>query len=126
MGFLSKTTTVEVPVVDSDIGFGSFNGRNYDKTRLWILGDRTAVVCTAATDGKTILRETMQIDTGARDTKNERIVVNVVVPGSETTVPFVLDTKGCGCGFGIVSSATPTGESHYLTSIRHPDWWTQT
>lgn len=128
MGFLAKDPALvnQIGVVATDIGIGQFNGRQIPKMRLWVLADRTAIVITPAEGGTKILRETYRVESGTLLRREKKMVVNLYpAEDAEQATPLLLDSNGCGCGFGIVSNAPPTDEPHFISNVRAEEWWAE-
>lgn len=123
MGYM-KDTSIEIKVVASGLGRGQYAGRQLPKTRVWLLETRQAVVITPAADGRSVQRETYDIESATHLVRDEKMIINMSTPGSDSpATPLVLDMKGCGCGFGVVANAAPMDVPHRLMTVRSPDWY---
>lgn len=117
MGFLSPPPErTQCSVVETGIGKVFWPGGQNSKARLWMMEDRTAVICIAGPDGVNRI-------------EFSGIVAAVMSPSKkETTVTLedggqiVLDARGCGCGMGAIGSAGPVPGSYDVNRVR-ADWY---
>ena len=112
-------TTVEtrptIEVVASGKGrLVSPSGARHPKARLWVLADRTAVVCLP--DGNGVRRVTVEVESSVFNRAAETLVV-LAAEGE-----FSLDMRGCGCGMGAVGNAGPIDGSYRVERVRAPEW----
>lgn len=117
MGFLSPAPPRTLcNVVETSIGKVFWPGGSNSKARVWLMEDRSTVICVAGPDG--VNRIIFEGIVGV--TYNRAAKETVVTLGEEQTV--VIDARGCGCGMGAVGSAGPIEGPYDVQRVR-ADWY---
>jgi hypothetical protein len=150
MGFLLREPLTEVRAVAAMNGRVNLYGQSFDKARVWLLEDRTAVICSAGVDG--IERRKVFVRQARHLTRDKMLVADVVREMRHTTLAafaaslppgaiaiddsgapvvelppgdagrLLVDTRGCGCGYGAVGTAGPIEGPFEMVRVREPDW----
>ena len=132
MGFLVAAEPRPVfNVVATVAGKGTVRGRTVPRARLYVLEDRTAVLCLPAESGKGVDRETLLVDTSSWSPSTKMLTVTGYTEESlaeEQPLPvvFMVDGRGCGCGLGAVGNAGPVVGKYQIERVRAPEWHTVT
>ena len=95
-------------------------GRQHPRTRLWVLEDRTAVLCISdsrAPGG--VRREVYPVLASVWQERSKLLTVDLDGDGTVT-----LNAKGCGCGMGAAGNAGPSEGPYDVVRVRAPDWHT--
>jgi hypothetical protein len=111
MGYLTAEPTTEVQVVHTALGKLGAGV----KARVWLLADRSVVVCTV--DGGVVTRTSHDVLASQWDRRAKLLTVQLDGGGV-----LVLDAKGCGCNMGKVANAAPIDGRYHLVRIRTPEW----
>lgn len=119
MGFLAPAPPrTPVTIVETGAGKVFWPGGQSAKSRIWIMADRSVVICVAAPGGgiNRIVFEDIESAVLNRPTHTTLITLE-----DQRTV--TLDARGCGCGMGAVGSAGPI-EGPYEVQRQRADWYT--
>jgi hypothetical protein len=150
MGFLLREPLTEIHAVAAMNGRVNLYGQTFDKARVWLLEDRTAVVCSAGVDGierrkvfvrhaRHLVRDKMLVADVVREMRHTTLDAyvaslppGVVAIDDSGTAPvelppgdagrLLVDTRGCGCGFGAVGNTGPIEGPFEMVRVREPDW----
>lgn len=102
-------------------GSAQILGRSHPKARVWLLEDRSLVVCLPdRTAPGRVRRESLGEVAQAVWNERTKILLATLSGGGTVTV----NARGCGCGMGAVGSAGPTESKHFdVVRVRQPDWY---
>jgi hypothetical protein len=124
MGFTgTRPPRVQVLTVATVNGSVTALGRQHPKARVWLLEDRTVVLCIPdKTAPGRVRRETYAAAVSHARWQNRSKLLTVTLLG-EAGGTIVVNAKGCGCGMGAAGNAGPTAEAYDVVRVRQPEWY---
>jgi hypothetical protein len=141
-GWLQTPDSVDISVVATAPGSATLMGQNFPKARVWILEDRSAIVCSVGPGG--IERRKVFVRHGSFNRQTNRLVAEVsqlpIVeesvtadiasadaepspPSTEQPLMLIVDASGCNCGMGAVANAGPFDSPYNIIRVRDPEWF---
>jgi len=127
MGF-----TGEAPPREQVLTVATVNGRvqalgeSFPKARVWLLEDRSLVLCVPDREAPGRVRRVAYgpVVSASWAAKQKALSVTVEL-GEDTGVGVItVDARGCGCGMGAAGNAGPTAGKFDVVRVRTPDWYT--
>jgi hypothetical protein len=97
-------------------------GETYPKARVWLLEDRTVVLCVPdRTAPGRVRRESYNGAVESAHWAARSKQLTITLGGGETVA---VNAKGCGCGMGAAGNAGPTAGAYDVVKVRQPEWYT--
>lgn len=125
MGFLAPAPVRPTyNVVGTVAGRSTLNGAVHPRSRLWVLEDRTAVLCLPGEARRDVERLTFDVISSSWDASTKLLSVLGTPSGDPEAEPVTItaDGNGCGCGLGAVGNAGPVAGKYEVQRVRNPPW----
>ena len=122
MGYLRPSPPrEEIFTVLTLVGRASLpDGRDFRKSRLWVLEDRRVVLVvpgeTSGTVERLELGQAVELQLTDRRSQEHKVIF-----GDLSEMNF--RPARCNCGMGVVGSASITDDPWELVKVRRPDWY---
>jgi hypothetical protein len=129
MGFTGEAPPREqVLTVATVNGRVSALGEQFPKARVWLLEDRSVVLCVPdrAAPGRVRRVAYGPVVSAAWDKRAKALSVTVALGEDMGEGTITVDARGCGCGMGAAGNAGPTAGKFDVVRVRTPEWYTVT
>ena len=104
---------------------GSIGGDlgTHPKARVWLLEDRTLVLCVPdKTAPGRVRRQRYDGAVRAARWQNRSKLLTVELTG-DSSPTVTVNAKGCGCGMGAAGNAGPEPGAYDVVRVRQPEWY---